>query len=63
MLIPTSLFVAAAFAVFSYSQGQGGPVAGLIFFAILFGGAFIHVCQPLIAKIKPLIPIPGKNRS
>jgi len=63
MIIPVSLFVAIAFAVFSYSQGQGGPVAGLVFFGILFGGAFIQVTQPLIQKIKPLIPVPGKNRS
>ena len=63
MLIPISFFVAVAFAVVFYSQGQGGPVAGLVFFAILFGGAFIHVCQPLIEKVKPLLPLPGKNRS
>jgi len=63
MLIPVTLFVAVAAAVFSYSQGQGGPVAGLVFFAILFGGAFIHVCQPLIDKVKPLLPMPGKNKA
>lgn len=56
MLIPVTLFIAAALAVFSYSQGQGGPVAGCVFFAVLFGGAFIHVCQPLIEKMKPLLP-------
>ena len=36
MLIPVSLFLALALAVFSYSQGQGGPVAGLVFFGVLF---------------------------
>lgn len=56
MLIPVTLFVAVALAVFSYSQGQGGPVAGCVFFAVLFGGVFIYVCQPLIEKMKPLLP-------
>ena len=42
MLIPVTFFVAIALAVFSYSQGQGGPVAGLVFFGVLFLGAFIH---------------------
>jgi hypothetical protein len=56
MLIPVTFFVALALAVFSYSQGQGGPVAGLVFFGALFAGAFIHVCQPLIEKAKALKP-------
>lgn len=56
MLIPVTFFVAIAFAIFSYSQGQGGPVAGLVFFGVLFVGAFIHVSQPLIEKTKALRP-------
>ncbi len=56
MLIPVTFFVAVALAVFSYSQGQGGPVAGCVFFGVLFVGAFIHVSQPLIDKMKPLLP-------
>lgn len=59
MLIPVSLFVALALAVFSYSQGQGGPVAGLVFFGVLFVGILIHVSPPLIEKTKPLLP--GKS--
>ena len=59
MLIPVTFFVALALAVFSYSQGQGGPVAGLVFFGVLFVGAFIHVAQPLIEKGKALKP--GKD--
>ena len=62
MIIPVAFFVAIAFAVLSYSQGQGGPVAGLVFFGILFLGAFIQVSQPLIEKVKPLIPMPGKSK-
>lgn len=61
MIVPVSFFVALAFAVFSYSQGQGGPVAGLVFFGILFIGAFIQYSQPLIEMVKPHLP--GKNRS
>lgn len=53
MLIPVSLFVAFALAVFSYSQGQGGPVAGLVFFGVLFIGVLIQLLQPLIAKVRP----------
>lgn len=61
MIIPVTFFVALALAVFSYSQGQGGPVAGLVFFGVLFVGAFIQYSQPLIDMVKPLLP--GKNRS
>ena len=54
MLIPVTFFVALALAVFSYSQGQGGPVAGLVFFGVLFIGVCIHVTQPLIEKGRAL---------
>jgi hypothetical protein len=60
MIVPVSFFIALAFAVFSYSQGQGGPIAGLVFFGILFIGAFIQYSQPLIDMVKPHLP--GKNR-
>lgn len=43
MLTPVVFFIALALAVFSYSQGQGGPVAGLAFFGVLFFG--IHIKQ------------------
>lgn len=60
MIIPVTFFVALAFAIFSYSQGQGGPVAGIVFFGILFVGTFIQYSQPLIEMVKPYVP--GKNR-
>jgi hypothetical protein len=60
MLIPVTLFLAAAAAVFSYSQGQGGPVAGLVFFTVLFIGTFMHVAQPLKEMVKPMLP--GKKQ-
>ncbi len=56
MLIPVTLFLALGLAVFSYSQGQGGPVAGLVFFGVLFVGVLIHVSQPMIEKGKALRP-------
>ena len=56
MIIPVTFFVAIAFAVFSYSQLQGGPVAGTVFFTVLFIGTFIHYTQPLIEKLKPQLP-------
>jgi len=62
MLIPVSFFVALALAIFSYSQGQGGPVAGLVFFGVLFLGALIHVSRPMILKVRPLLP-GGKSES
>jgi hypothetical protein len=37
--------------VISYAFGQGGPVAGLVFFGILFIGVFLRVTQPLIDRL------------
>jgi hypothetical protein len=56
MLIPVTFFIAAALAVFSYSQGQGGPIAGLVFFGVLFIGVLIHVTHPTILKVKEALP-------
>ena len=41
-----TLFLALAAATFSYAVGQGGPVAGLIFFTILLVGAVIWLKRP-----------------
>ena len=41
-----TLFLALAAMTVSYAFGQGGPVAGLVFFAVLFTGAAIRVLQP-----------------
>jgi hypothetical protein len=48
MVIPVSLFIAAAVAIFSYSQGQGGPVAGVVYFGILFLGVLVNVTKPYL---------------
>jgi hypothetical protein len=53
MTIVVSLFLALAGLVFMYSIGQGGPVAGLVFFAILFIGALVRVLEPAPDRPKP----------
>ena len=44
MGLVVTLFLALAAMTVSYAFGQGGPVAGLVFFAVLFIGAAIRVC-------------------
>lgn len=41
-----TIFLALAAATCSYSIGQGGPVAGLIFFTVLLIGAIIRIAAP-----------------
>jgi hypothetical protein len=41
-----TLFLAIAAMVVSYAFGQGGPVAGLVFFAVLLVGAAIRILAP-----------------
>jgi hypothetical protein len=41
-----TLFLALAAMTLSYAFGQGGPVAGLVFFAVLLVGGAIRVFQP-----------------
>jgi hypothetical protein len=53
MLLIVALFLALAGMVVSYALGQGGPVAGLVFFTILFGGAFLRVLEPLRERLRP----------
>jgi hypothetical protein len=61
MVMPVTLFIAAAAAVFSWSQGMGGPVAGLVFFGIIAVGFTINALMPLVEKIKPHIPSRTKS--
>ena len=56
MVIPVSFFIALALAVVSYALGQGGPVAGLVFFFAFFTGIVIKVLEPLLEKVKPHLP-------
>ena len=41
-----TLFLALAATTLSYAFGQGGPVAGLVFFTVLLIGGAIRVFQP-----------------
>jgi hypothetical protein len=41
-----TLFLALAAMTLSYAFGQGGPVAGLVFFTVLLIGGSIRVFQP-----------------
>jgi hypothetical protein len=46
MGLVVSFFLALAAMTVSYAFGQGGPVAGLVFFTVLFIGAVLRVVQP-----------------
>jgi hypothetical protein len=52
MTLVVSLFLALAAMVVSYAFGQGGPVAGLVFFAILFVGVVLRVSEPLRERLR-----------
>ena len=41
-----TLFLALAAMTISYAFGQGGPVAGMVFFIVLLIGASIRVLTP-----------------
>ncbi len=45
--------VAAGLMVVSYAFGQGGPVAGLVFFSVLFLGILVQITRPLRERLKP----------
>lgn len=46
MTMVVTLFMALAATTVSYAFGQGGPVAGMVFFTVLLIGAVIRVLQP-----------------
>ncbi len=41
-----TLFLAVAAMTVSYALGQGGPIAGMVFFTVLLIGAGIRVIAP-----------------
>ena len=53
MVLVVSLFLAIAAMTISYALGQGGPVTGLVFAAVLFGGAVLRVLEPLRERLRP----------
>jgi hypothetical protein len=46
MAMVVTLFLALAATTLSYAFGQGGPVAGMVFFSVLLIGAAIRVFKP-----------------
>jgi hypothetical protein len=50
MALVVTLFLAISAAVVSYALGQGGPVAGMVFFTVLLVGAVARVLQQLIGQ-------------
>jgi hypothetical protein len=50
MALVVTLFLAIAATVVSYALGQGGPVAGMVFFTVLLVGAVAKVLQQLVAS-------------
>jgi hypothetical protein len=53
MVLVVTLFLALAASVVSYAFGQGGPVAGLIFFTILTIGAILKLTEPFRESLRP----------
>ena len=41
-----TIFLALAATVLSYAFGQGGPIAGMVFFTVLLLGAGLRVLKP-----------------
>jgi hypothetical protein len=41
-----TLFLALAAMTISYAFGQGGPIAGMVFFTVLLIGAALRVVKP-----------------
>lgn len=52
MTLVVTLFLALAAMVISYAFGQGGPVAGMVFFAVLLVGALIRLSEPLRERLR-----------
>lgn len=46
MGITVTLFLALAATILSYALGQGGPIAGMVFFTVLLIGAGLRVFVP-----------------
>jgi hypothetical protein len=52
MTLVVTLFLALAAMVISYAFGQGGPVAGLVFFTVMLIGAIVKLTEPLREKLR-----------
>ncbi len=52
MTLVVTLFLAISAMVVSYAFGQGGPVAGLVFFGILLIGGLVKLTAPAREKLR-----------
>ena len=53
MTLVVTLFIALSAMVVSYAFGQGGPVAGLVFFTIMLVGAIVKLTAPIRERLRP----------
>jgi hypothetical protein len=53
MGLVVTLFIAVSAMVVSYAFGQGGPVAGLVFFAIMLIGSIVKLTEPIRERLRP----------
>jgi hypothetical protein len=52
MTLVVTLFLALSAMVISYAFGQGGPVAGIVFFTIMGIGSLIKLTEPIRERLR-----------
>jgi hypothetical protein len=52
MALVVALFLGLCGMVISYAFGQGGPIAALVFFAILMIGVMVKITAPLRERLR-----------
>jgi hypothetical protein len=52
MTLVVTLFLALSAMVIFYAIGQGGPVAGLVFFGILLIGGIVKLTAPVRERLR-----------
>ncbi len=53
MALVVALFLGLCAMVVSYAFGQGGPIAGLVFFAIMMIGVLVKLSEPMRERLRP----------
>jgi hypothetical protein len=52
MTLVVCLFLGLVAMVISYAFGQGGPIAGLVFFGVLMIGVLLKLTEPLRERLR-----------
>jgi hypothetical protein len=52
MTLVVCLFLGLVAMVVSYAFGEGGPIAGLVFFAFLMVGVMLKLTEPLRERLR-----------